>query len=237
LPDTAIHSILDYARHFSQRFIGQFYTFDSPFESEAVIIADAINKLCIAAQLRLGSRPTRAIVVIPQIPGLKQPLLNLAFRKAGVELLTTNRHIGDITEISAAYAAAGNGLCTDFTSPFDCQDEEADFPCAQVLAISFSQSSLRVVKTFMQSAVRFHSYLPSIDLCSLVSSIAAWKMPAKHAGTWAWILCSRMKAKRQNSGHKSSQRSYPSAAMRALEESPISSCSEMRHRIKTSKML
>lgn len=69
--------------------------------------------------------------------------------------LSTHKHIPDeVSEVSAAFAGSGYGLCKHYDDVDTCEDEEADLPISHVLALSLSQTTFSAAYTYMQEAYR-----------------------------------------------------------------------------------
>ena len=119
-------------------------------------IASLIQTLLDTAQDKLPSlNITRALIAVPDTPGLTYADLEDAMEHLGLTLISTHKHIGStVSELSAAYAGSNKGLCKHYTNLDTCEDEEADMPTSQILALSLTHHSFSASFTYMSSAYR-----------------------------------------------------------------------------------
>lgn len=97
----------------------------------------------------------KALITIPSLPGLSHEDLQDALEYTGLMILSTHKHIGGkVSEVSAAIAGSGYGLCEHYENVDACEDEEADMPVSHILALSLSQTSFSAAYTYMQAAYR-----------------------------------------------------------------------------------
>lgn len=97
----------------------------------------------------------KALITIPSLPGLSHEDLQDALEYTGLMILSTHKHIGDkVSEVSAAIAGSGYGLCEHYENADACEDEEADMPVSHILALSLSQTFFSAAYTYMQAAYR-----------------------------------------------------------------------------------
>lgn len=119
-------------------------------------IAGFIRSLHSAVDQKLGLSSTkRALLSVPNLPGLSHEDLQDAMEYADLTMLSTHKHIGDkVSEVSAAFAGSYHGLCKHYEDIDACEDEEAAMPVSHILALSLSQTSFSAAYTYMQAAYR-----------------------------------------------------------------------------------
>jgi len=127
-----------------------------PSTPEVGTIAKLVENLRFVVEDKLEPISMKKVLItIPYLPGLSYEDLQDAAEYAGLTLLTTHKNIPDqVSEVSAAFAGSGHGLCEHYDDLDSCEDEEADMPYSQILALSLSQTSFSAAYTFMQSAYR-----------------------------------------------------------------------------------
>ncbi|KAL8745283.1 MAG: hypothetical protein Q9190_002566 [Brigantiaea leucoxantha] len=70
-------------------------------------------------------------------------------------MLSTHKHIGHkVSEVSAAFAGSGYGLCEHYDDVDACENEEGDLPVSHNLAVTLSQTSFSTAYTCIHSAYR-----------------------------------------------------------------------------------
>ena len=95
------------------------------------------------------------LLTIPYLPGLSKEDIHDAVEYTGLTMLSTHKHIGDeLSEVSAAFAGSGYGLCEHSGDIDTCENEEADLSVSHILALSLSQTSFSAAYTYMQTAYR-----------------------------------------------------------------------------------
>ena len=127
-----------------------------PSTSEVGTIAGLIRSLHAAVDRKTGlNSAKKALLSVPNLPGLSYEDLQDAIEYADLKMLSTHKHIGDkVSEVSAAFAGASNGLCRHYEDIDACEDEEAAMPVSHILALSLSQKSFSAAYTYMQAAYR-----------------------------------------------------------------------------------
>lgn len=127
-----------------------------PSTPEFGTIAKLIYKLRTVVDQKLEPDVTKkALITIPSLLGLSHEDLQDALEYKGLTILSTHKHIGDkVSEVSAAIAGSGYGLCKHYENVDACEDEEADMPVSHILALSLSQTSFSAAYTYMQAAYR-----------------------------------------------------------------------------------
>ena len=126
-----------------------------PWTADERRLSDMISELTRMTELRTGVKLTSAIIAVPGLPSLKEISITHAASRSGLDALSTPWHIGEVTQISAAYAGSGHGLCQNYTDIDICEDEMYELAPAYVLGVHFDRGALRVVRTYMQHAVSF----------------------------------------------------------------------------------
>lgn len=127
-----------------------------PSTTEVGIFADLLRSLHTAADHRMGlASMKRALLSVPNLPGLSHEDVQDAMEYTGLTMLSTHKHIGDkVSVVSAAFAGSHHGLCELYEDIDACEDEEAAMPVAHILALSLSRTSFSAAYTYMQSAYR-----------------------------------------------------------------------------------
>ncbi len=127
-----------------------------PSTPEVGTIAKLVKKLRTAVDEKLEhNRTKKALLTIPYLPGVSYEDLEDVMEYTGLTMLSTHKHIGDkISEVSAAFAGSGYGLCEHYDNIDACENEEADMPVSHILALSLSQTSFSAAYTYMQAAYR-----------------------------------------------------------------------------------
>ena len=119
-------------------------------------LASLIQPLLTAAQSKHPSLTlTRALITVPETPGLTDADFSDAMDYLGLTLLITNKHVASAPpELSAAYAGSGHGLCMHYPVIDTCEDEEADMPTAHILALSLTHHTFSASYTYTRTAYR-----------------------------------------------------------------------------------
>lgn len=127
-----------------------------PSTPDVGTIASLIQPLLVNAQDKVTPLGIiRALVTIPDTPGLTHADLGDAMEHLGLTLISTHKHIPSaVSELSAAYAGSNIGLCTHYADVDTCEDEEADMPTSHILALSLTQHSFSAAYTYMSAAYR-----------------------------------------------------------------------------------
>ena len=151
-----------------------------PSTPEVGTIAKLIYQLRTVADQKLEPDVTKkALVTIPSLPGLSHEDLQDALEYTGLTILSTHKHIGDkVSEVSAAFAGYGYGLCEHYDNVDACEDEEADMPVYHILALSLSQTSFSAAYTYMQAA-----YRSILEKETVRYDLGLQNFPAKRADT------------------------------------------------------
>ena len=136
-----------------------------PSTPEVETVAKLIEKLRIAADKKIAPDSTKKVLLtMPSLPGLSYEDLDDAMAYTGLTLLSTHKHIGGkVSEVSAAFAGSGYGLCERYDNVNACEDEEADMPVSHILALSLSQISFSATYTYMRAAYRSVPEKETID--------------------------------------------------------------------------
>lgn len=127
-----------------------------PSTPDVGTIASLIQTLLVAAQDKVAPLSIdRALVTIPDTPGLTHADLEDAMEHLGLILVSTHKHIpSTVSEVSAAYAGSNMGLCTHYADIDTCEDEEADMSISHILALSLTHHSFSAAYTYMSAAYR-----------------------------------------------------------------------------------
>lgn len=136
------------ARRRWNKFLGR------PSTAEVEIVATVIEKLrsAVDEELESGSM-NKVLLTVPYLPGLYYEDLEDAMEYTGLTMLSSHKHIGSmVPEVGAAFAGSGYGLCQHYDDLDVCEDEEADMPFYEILALSLSQVSFSAAYTYMQAA-------------------------------------------------------------------------------------
>lgn len=81
-----------------------------------------------------------------------------AFEYVGLRYLTFPVRYKVLYETSAAYAGYGYGLCSDYTDPNPCKQEQVDMPSETVMAVLYTRTALTVSLSILKSA--YYLYEP-----------------------------------------------------------------------------
>ena len=125
-----------------------------PSTPEVGTIAKLISKIHTVLDEKLEPYVTKkALVAVPSLPGLSHEDLQDALEYTGLTILITHKHISNkVSEVSAAMAGSGYGLCEHYENLDACETEDADMPVSHILALSLSQTSFSAAYTYMQAA-------------------------------------------------------------------------------------
>lgn len=124
-------------------------------------------------QLASGSDPAFVkrrypiLVTSPRLPGLCEENILDAMQRAGLKAVSTPRLTSLQHELSAAYAAAGYGLCDSFANSTQCSLEEQDLPVRDSIVIVYNDDALLTQYSPKREAIS--SYEP------LYYSVADWQ--------------------------------------------------------------
>ncbi|KAG7005353.1 hypothetical protein G7Y79_00020g048810 [Physcia stellaris] len=127
-----------------------------PSTPEVGTIAGLLRSLHAAVDRKTGlNSAKKALVSVPNLPGLLYEDLQDAMEYADLKMLSTHNHIGDkVSEVNAAFAGSSNGICQHYGDIDACEGEEAAMPVSHILARSLSQKSFSAAYTYVQAAYR-----------------------------------------------------------------------------------
>jgi len=134
-----------------------------PATEDVGTIANVLITLRSMAELHLAQDVTAAVTATPNLPGLGREDLEDAMEYARMKLLRSYNYFGDVDEVSAAYAALGNGLCQYPEDIQSCEDEGRDMPYYRVLSISFTQLLLSLKMSSCGSPALCSVYISEDD--------------------------------------------------------------------------
>ena len=137
-----------------------------PATPEVGIIGDLIKQLRTATEARLGRPITSAVLATPRLPRITNEDLDDAMEYAGLTNLKSYRTWTYVSEPQATFAGMGFGLCEKWGDIEKCEDEEATFPVAHVLSVTFTHDVLSATYIIAQDArtVSFGSTTTRYDL-------------------------------------------------------------------------
>ena len=107
------------------------------------------------------------LVTSPRLPGLCEENILDAMKKAGLKAIFSPRLTRLQHELSAAYAAAGYGLCESFGNSTECSLEEEKLPVRRSVVIVYNDDALLTQYSPQREAIA--SYQP------LYYSFADWQ--------------------------------------------------------------
>ena len=111
-------------------------------------LSNLILSLKSATSTKLSQPLTQHHIAVttPSFPALTQEDINDALEFAGLQTWLPHdfAYPNRISEANAAFAANGNGLCTNYRDFYTCEDEGEEMPQHQVLSITFTTKVLYV---------------------------------------------------------------------------------------------
>ena len=100
-------------------------------------LSKLISQLRVETEALLGSSIRVIVVTRPHFDALTDEDLNEAIEYVGLQDLLGPRFPSNLAEMSAAFAANGNGLCDDYTNEDSCDDDVERMPLHQVFAVTY----------------------------------------------------------------------------------------------------
>ncbi len=110
-----------------------------PASRDVGIISNLITELKKSTELSLSKSLDRVTVTAPLLQALTVEDLTDAIEYAGLRswLIDPYPYPQRLSELSAVFAANGNGLCTRYRNTYDCEDETEEMPLHTVYFISY----------------------------------------------------------------------------------------------------
>lgn len=102
------------------------------------ILSTVLSGLKTATETQLGVSLDRVVVTTPRLEALTSEDINDALEYVGLRswLIYPLPYPTRISEVNAAFAANGDGLCKQYTNVYECQDEAENMPLHQVYAVT-----------------------------------------------------------------------------------------------------
>lgn len=97
------------------------------------------------------------------LPGFSEEDLADAVEYVGIRSQKQYSYYGDVSETSAAFAAAGYGLCKNYTRLRECEMEEPTFPHHHILAVSYTRQTLSITLTWLQDALESREIIAVVN--------------------------------------------------------------------------
>ncbi|EEH43165.2 uncharacterized protein PADG_07985 [Paracoccidioides brasiliensis Pb18] len=113
-------------------------------------------RLAVDDKLGDGSCTRVLFAFFPVLPGLTFEDFHDAVEYAGLSHIDSPYGQDYVSEVSAAGAAMGYGICRNFTDVYDCLNEENSLPWSQKLFLSFTDASFTAVNTYSSNAFYIH---------------------------------------------------------------------------------